>query len=126
MFSQNISMFLLAGIDICVHTYIHVHIYACTYICTFTDSLWATHSCCLIHFSFSALALGNLLEQHMHTHTYAYACVDVYVCVIVFCLFLFWQPALLLPPVIAFRRRCLSPVFRARSIEAIEATRLVL
>lgn len=59
----------------CAH--LHTHMYASTYICTLTDSLWATHSCCLIHFSFSALALGNLLEQHMHTHTYA--CVGVYV-----------------------------------------------
>lgn len=97
------------------HTNMHMYISACLFGCTLTHSLWATHSCCLIHFSFSALALGNLLEQqhiHMHTNTH------LYVCMLLF-FFLFWQPALLpLPPVVAFRR-CLSPVFRVRSIEAI-------
>lgn len=99
-----------------IHTNMHMNISACLSGCTVTHSLWATHSCCLIHFSFSALALGNLLEQHIHTHTtHTY----IYVCMFVVFFFLFWQPALLpLPPVVAFRR-CLSPVFRARSNEAI-------
>lgn len=98
-------------------TYKHAHVHLCLLSgCTVTHLLWATHSCCLIHFSFSALALGNLLEQHIHTHT-THTYLYVYMFVVVF--FLFWQPALLpLPPVVAFRR-CLSPVFRARSIGAI-------
>lgn len=64
-----------------VLTYIHTctRMYICLSVCTLTDSLWATHSCCLIHFRFSALALGNLLEQHMHTHAYTYVCACVYV-----------------------------------------------
>lgn len=69
-----------------IHTNMPMYISACLSDCTVTHSLWATHSCCLIHFSFSALALGNLLEQHIHTHTthtYIYVC--MFVAVFFFC-----------------------------------------